>query len=86
MVIPEWFYATSIIAAFGGGFAVGKYFGPKTVTPDKSFCSTPLDHGKRAGIHITKVYTDGRCSDVSCGYLGARSVCELTETKCKYLL
>ena len=75
----------SAVAAFTAGFAAGKQFGTKTITTDKGWCTVPKEHGEEHGAPITKIYTNGKCSDVTCSRLGENSVCRVTGKTCRYL-
>jgi len=85
MVIPEWFYATSVIASFGAGFAVGKYLAPKNVVVDEGYCRVPIKSGGDFSTPIRKIYTNGKCTDVTCSYLGKKRTCEFSGDICQYL-
>ena len=65
------------------GLTLGYKFANKTVTTVNSFCDTPKDN-RYGQIGITRVYANGKQTDIACLYYQGAKLCGHSQSKCKY--
>jgi len=73
-------FATGLTA----GLTVGYKFSNKTVTTAEVYCNTPKDT-RYGRILATRIFANGKATDINCFYLQNKGICEYTGKKCKYL-
>jgi len=75
---------SAFTAGLAIGLTVGYKFSSKTVSTADIVCNTPKNN-RHGQIKATRIFANGKATDINCYYLQEKGICQYTNKKCKYL-